>query len=555
MQLDIAAEEYGTEARKNVDLIMLTGGLTDISTAGILDPKGDNDKLKQDIEKYCLGSMQEVLGHAGSHFPNATIAVVGYFPILSPNTNTGRLFNGMLEAYEFPRFFKPFMNNPLVRPIAFKKMKKKAIVRSRIWIEHSDMRLKEAVDKFNADGGKGRAVFIKGPVTEENCFETPNTLLIRMGKKGRRPLFSADNRISGPELWATDGTTEGTVLLANIFNAGNGGSGPQQLIRLGDKVVFTAIGPFVNAELWATDGTTEGTILLKDIWPGVVGSSQPGQFTVLGNLLVFTATDEDSGTELWATDGTPGGTRFLKDINPGDGDSGATFFTAVGGKMVFQANDGTSGAELWVTDGTPEGTELLKDINPAGSSLPGKFAVLGDKVVFTATTVENGTELWVTDGTSAGTTLLKDIVQGDASSAPNNLQVVGGNVLFTVTLAGGIQQLWTTDGTSDGTRLNPNVSAPGLAGAGVFELPDHAPTVSAAIPDQLAAEGSPFSLTVASGTFSDADAGDRVVLTATGLPSWLCSIPQQAPSAVRPASRMPARTTSPSPRPTAPANR
>ena len=194
MQLDIAAEEYGSDARKNVDLLMLTGGLTDISTAGILDPKGDNDKLKQDIEKYCLGSMQEVLANAGSHFPNAVIAVVGYFPILSPYTNTGKLFNGMLEAYEFPRFFKPFMNNPLVRPIAFKKMKKKAIVRSRIWIEHSDMRLKEAVDKFNAGNGKGRAVFIKGPVTEENCFETPNTLLIRMGNKGRTDDVLYDER-------------------------------------------------------------------------------------------------------------------------------------------------------------------------------------------------------------------------------------------------------------------------------------------------------------------------------------------------------------------------
>lgn len=193
-QLDMAAEEYGEAGRRNVDLIMLSGGLTDITTAGILDPNGDNDQLKCDIEKYCLGSMQEVLDHAGSLYPNAMIAVVGYFPILSPKTDTSRLFNGMLEAYGFPRFFKPVVNNPLLRPLIFKKMKKKATVRSRIWIADSDLHLQAAVNKFNAELKRPRAVFIKGPVTEDTCFETPNTLLIRMGKKGRVDDFVYDER-------------------------------------------------------------------------------------------------------------------------------------------------------------------------------------------------------------------------------------------------------------------------------------------------------------------------------------------------------------------------
>ena len=184
-QIDMAAAEYGQGNLGNVDLIMISGGLTDISTAGILNPNGDNEELKRDVEKYCQGSMLEVLRRAGEVFPNAMIGVVGYFPILSPQTNTGKLFNGMLEAYGFPRFFKPVVNNPLVRPLVFKKMKKKAIVRSRIWIADSDLHLQAAVNKFNTDQRKPRAVFIKGPVTEENCFETPNTLLSRMGKKGR----------------------------------------------------------------------------------------------------------------------------------------------------------------------------------------------------------------------------------------------------------------------------------------------------------------------------------------------------------------------------------
>lgn len=209
-QIDMAAAEYGQANLGSVDLIMISGGLTDISTAGILNPNGDNEQLKRDVEKYCQGSMLEVLRRAGEVFPNATIGVVGYFPILSPKTNSGRLFNGMLEAYGFPRLFKPLANNPLVRPILFKKMKKKAMVRSRIWIADSDLHLQAAVNKFNAESGKPRAVFIKGPVTEENCFETPNTLLSRMGKKGRVDDVLYDERKAQcndalPELKKTTG--------------------------------------------------------------------------------------------------------------------------------------------------------------------------------------------------------------------------------------------------------------------------------------------------------------------------------------------------------------
>jgi hypothetical protein len=193
-QIEMAAVEYGQGNLGNVDLIMLTGGLTDISTAGILNPNGDNDQLKRDIEKYCYGSMLEVLTRAGEFFPNAMIAVVGYFPILSPKTDTSRLFNGMLEAYGFPRFLKPLANNAIMRPLFFKKMKKKAMVRSRIWAADSDLHLQAAVNKFNAELKRPRAVFIKGPVTEDNCFETPNTLLIRMGKKGRVDDFLYDER-------------------------------------------------------------------------------------------------------------------------------------------------------------------------------------------------------------------------------------------------------------------------------------------------------------------------------------------------------------------------
>jgi hypothetical protein len=57
-QIEIAAAEY--KAAGDVDgagLIMMTGGLTDISVAKLLDPKGDDKLLPAMIEKYCRDDM------------------------------------------------------------------------------------------------------------------------------------------------------------------------------------------------------------------------------------------------------------------------------------------------------------------------------------------------------------------------------------------------------------------------------------------------------------------------------------------------------------------
>ncbi len=181
-QLDIAAAEY--ESTESVKLIMLSGGITDISVAAILNPLGKNKQLRADIEKYCGRSMSEVLGHAASLFPNALIAVVGYYPMISPQTRTHDLFNFTLEAYGIPRPLKPVANNLLTKQF-FKVFGKKAIERSRIWIEMSESKFRESIDSLNSRLNRTRAVYVKAPIDETNTYGTKGSLVFRMLKKGR----------------------------------------------------------------------------------------------------------------------------------------------------------------------------------------------------------------------------------------------------------------------------------------------------------------------------------------------------------------------------------
>ena len=289
-------------------------------------------------------------------------------------------------------------------------------------------------------------------------------------------LFRAYDGTNGFELWVTDGTAAGTVLLKDI-NVGTASSDAYGFMALdSDSVVFTATDASHGKELWITDGTAAGTSLLKDINPGTANSYPFGLVAIGGGRLLFSANDGTSGTELWVTDGTTAGTSLLKDINSGSVSSYASSFTALGnGSTLFVASDNSHGSEFWITDGTSAGTTLLKDIGPGvANGVAGGIAALGGgRAVFVASGSDpeaTGGELWVTDGTTAGTSLLMDIRVGSLSSYVENLAALGnGTVVFSAFDDSHGRELWVTDGTVAGTGLLKDIYA-GTTGSSIYEI-------------------------------------------------------------------------------------
>lgn len=188
-QVDKAASEYGPSG---ADLILMTAGITDITVEGVLDPFGKEAELKKEIETYCGGQMTELLGHIGKANPNATIVVLGYYPIISKKSRASRVFNGWLEARETASFLKPIFNNVLTRALFFSRIRKKVIKRSKVWLEDSNYHLRIAVETYNKAVGSPKAVFVPSTLTDENAVEAPNTKLFRMKKNGdtEDPLFA-----------------------------------------------------------------------------------------------------------------------------------------------------------------------------------------------------------------------------------------------------------------------------------------------------------------------------------------------------------------------------
>jgi ELWxxDGT repeat protein len=266
-------------------------------------------------------------------------------------------------------------------------------------------------------------------------------------------FFTASDGMNGTELWKSDGTDVGTVLVQDV-NPGASSSTPNGLTNVNGTLFFSANTAANGFELWKSNGTTAGTVLVKDINPGA-GSGFPRSLTNVSGTLFFSAATSAAGTELWKSDGTAAGTVMVKDINPGAASAfnfPFTPFVTVNGTAFFAASTST-GTELWKSDGTAAGTVIVKDIAPgAGSSSPSNLIGINGTLFFTAFSTGFGTELWKSDGTDAGTVMVKDIYTGPFYSAPANLTNVSGTLFFTASSPVGVE-LWKSDGTAAGTVL------------------------------------------------------------------------------------------------------
>ena len=128
---------------------------------------------------------------------------------------------------------------------------------------------------------------------------------------------------------------------------GKASSGLGQLQEFDGVAYFFANNGINGMELWKSDGTEAGTVMvytrsnLKILYP-----------TSVGNILYFTFTDQSGNTsELWKSDGTTAGTMLLKT---------ATAFenlTDVNGTLFFTASENAVPYyRLWKSNGTAAGT-------------------------------------------------------------------------------------------------------------------------------------------------------------------------------------------------------
>jgi ELWxxDGT repeat protein len=294
---------------------------------------------------------------------------------------------------------------------------------------------------------------------------------------GSKSFFTADDGVSGREVWVSDGTSAGTTLLKDI-RAGATGSSPI-LLGILNNALYISASNGTGTQLWRSDGTAAGTVSVKEmgsalrnfqvfngvgyfissntnaLWKtdGTAAGTQLvdnslifNSILVANNLLYFVARNTANGTELWSSNGTVAG-EVLLEVDPGPGNATPVMLTPAGGQLFFRAFDGTDTA-LWKTNGTPQGTVKVVTIQSI-ENLTG----LNDLVLFQGFT--DATRLWRSDGTPEGTYPISDAAPIYASGTTPFAEANG--LIFYERAVGSVNDghegLWKSDGTAAGTAM------------------------------------------------------------------------------------------------------
>jgi ELWxxDGT repeat protein len=115
-------------------------------------------------------------------------------------------------------------------------------------------------------------------------------------------LFYTNYTEDGPTLWVTDGTDAGTHELVKPGNTNIPSPyRPHEMLAVGDQVYFAARNADYGYELWRSDGTIAGTVLVADVEAGPAGSSPEG-LKVMDGKLYFNADRRAVGRELFVMD-------------------------------------------------------------------------------------------------------------------------------------------------------------------------------------------------------------------------------------------------------------
>lgn len=293
----------------------------------------------------------------------------------------------------------------------------------------------------------------------------------------------------------------GQVTLVKDINVGDGNSNPRNPYVFNGSIFFNADdssgintgGADLGQELWISDGTDAGTVLVKDIRVGSSNSS-PNFFFELNGVLYFSA-NEGSGLRIFQTDGTEAGTvstnNTFSNLQPivigskaymtattlgnvfyeFDGttfqevpDTGAGTATPLGGEYIqydgntiflymdYSTDSGTVGRELYAYDITAQSYSLIKDVEPGtDNSGISNFTKIGSTVYFEAESM-----LWQTDGTDAGTFAVAAAMNANIDNVRSFFGWFGD--LYFEGDDGSGDQLWKYDPVADTVTNLSNIS-------------------------------------------------------------------------------------------------
>ena len=319
-------------------------------------------------------------------------------------------------------------------------------------------------------------------------------------ERGSRFFFDADDGVNGRELWVSDGTPLGTMMLGDM-ESGDAIDYTSEATAWMNGIVFTTHGQ-QGHRMWWSNGSVTTSIWQAPWFSSSASSDLMNQSTAISSLgqgllqgdesgLWFAAKDTQAGLEMMYLGNN--GMLHIYDLQP-FGDASPSRGLSIDGGFVVVASDGTGrqlaqldrqGGYQWLTSMTKEGTttpisvmapafgiERVGDILVFDVVYRGADATLfgysmstgtlqelssnilapghsvdvvsdGSTIWFDCVLANTGMEICQTDGTVIGTTLTIDLMPGVGTSQPRSFAFVDSTLYV---LANGLDDSGTSSG-------------------------------------------------------------------------------------------------------------
>lgn len=159
----------------DVDVVILNGGINDISLNRILNPWIPADQIAQLANQFCATEMERILSKLVSlAMQGARLLIVGYYPILSSQSNpVDEKQPRMLMEMHGVATSSVAMNTT----IDIESLVPRVVENCIAFWQASTQSLKSAVDAANAVVGHPMCLFVDSGLTEENALWADSPLL------------------------------------------------------------------------------------------------------------------------------------------------------------------------------------------------------------------------------------------------------------------------------------------------------------------------------------------------------------------------------------------
>lgn len=186
-----------------------------------------------------------------------------------------------------------------------------------------------------------------------------------------------------------------------VLGASNGIATFRGNATVGNSILLSGYSDNAGWELWKTDGTAAGTMLVKDIYPGIGSAFEPWNGFVINGKFIFDAYTTAGGRRIFYSDGTTAGTDFFpqRPLVTNDPNPSLTNVCYANSKAFFASRAANGTQSLWQTDGSIANTLPVSPYHISVDAALAPFGTVGSgKILYKSgnfvTALTPGYKLW-----------------------------------------------------------------------------------------------------------------------------------------------------------------